>query len=369
MCPGVPTTRISSPSTSTTSPSARPSSPSRCAGSSARTGAPVSSAKRRAPAAWSGWPWVSSTSADPVARGPRGRTHGRRCPSSSGPGSTTTARDAPGSARTQVLVPSSVIGPGSGASTHAPPVPRPAAAPGVTSPITSSAGQLDADAPPRRRAAAAGPGRAALRSRRSTAAMSAQPGQLAQRDHRRRPHVQLAARARRPARRPGASRPPGPSRCRWPRALAGRELGDEEQRVVAARLALGVTHRDHGVQGAGSSRTPVSSSTSRTAVARRSASPGSRAPPGNTVIPAANAIDGTRRCRNTSNPSPSAPAAAASTVRGSRGGDRSGRTSADLDDELDLDRGVQRQHRHADRAAGVRCPRRRTPRRAARSRR
>ena len=46
-----------------TSPAASPSSPSRSAGSSARTDVPVSSAKRAAPSAWSGWPWVSRVSA------------------------------------------------------------------------------------------------------------------------------------------------------------------------------------------------------------------------------------------------------------------------------------------------------------------
>src|SRR5205807_2201279 len=61
VCPGVPSTRSSTPAAATTSPSTRPSSPSRKAGSSDRTVAPTSSPNSRAPSAWSGWPWVSST--------------------------------------------------------------------------------------------------------------------------------------------------------------------------------------------------------------------------------------------------------------------------------------------------------------------
>jgi hypothetical protein len=53
VCPGVATTRSSTPAAVTTSPSANASDPSTSDGSSARTGAPVSSWKRRAPPAWS----------------------------------------------------------------------------------------------------------------------------------------------------------------------------------------------------------------------------------------------------------------------------------------------------------------------------
>ena len=112
MCPGVATTRSSTPAAVTTSPSANASEPSTSDGSSARTGAPVSSWKRRAPPAWSWWRWVSSTS----ATGPCAAT-ARRCPSSSSPGSITTQSGASGARSTQVLVPSSVIGDGFSAST------------------------------------------------------------------------------------------------------------------------------------------------------------------------------------------------------------------------------------------------------------
>jgi hypothetical protein len=65
------------------------------------------SAKRAAPSLWSRWPWVSST----TSTGPHAATSARCC-SCSGPGSTTTQRSLPGARSTQVLVPSSVIGPG-----------------------------------------------------------------------------------------------------------------------------------------------------------------------------------------------------------------------------------------------------------------
>jgi hypothetical protein len=51
VCPGVATTRSSQPLAVSTVPAPNPSLPSRCAGSSAPTGAPVSSANRAAPAA------------------------------------------------------------------------------------------------------------------------------------------------------------------------------------------------------------------------------------------------------------------------------------------------------------------------------
>ena len=88
-------------------------------GRAARTGAPVSSANRAAPSAWSAWPWVSSVGGHPQ---PRGRRRRRARP----PGAARRAargrprrtRCDPGSSSTQVLVPSRVIGPGLGASTQ-----------------------------------------------------------------------------------------------------------------------------------------------------------------------------------------------------------------------------------------------------------
>ena len=91
-----------------------PRRPSRCCGSSARTPHPTRSAKAARPSEWSGWPWVSST----APTSPATAATASRCASSSGPGSTTTERRPPGSRSTQVLVPSSVMIPGLGASTH-----------------------------------------------------------------------------------------------------------------------------------------------------------------------------------------------------------------------------------------------------------
>src|SRR5215469_11099964 len=116
--PGVATTWISQPDAVIVSPGARPPLPSRYAGSAAWTGAPVIPANVAAPSAWWGWEWVSRILA---TRWPADVTWSwtrRRWDSSSGPGSTTTAWAEPGSAITQVLVPSSVIGEGFGASTH-----------------------------------------------------------------------------------------------------------------------------------------------------------------------------------------------------------------------------------------------------------
>ena len=88
--PGVATTRSSHPAAVTTSPSASPSGPSRRAGSAACTGAPVSSASRAAPAEWSGCPCVSTIFATRRSPATASACTRRRCPSSSGPGSTTT---------------------------------------------------------------------------------------------------------------------------------------------------------------------------------------------------------------------------------------------------------------------------------------
>ena len=111
VCPGVPSTRSSTPAAATTSPSASASDPSTSDGSSARTGAPVSSANRRAPPAWSWWRWVSRIS----STGPQPATRAR-CASSCSPGSTTTHVSRPGARSTQELVPSRVIGDGFSAS-------------------------------------------------------------------------------------------------------------------------------------------------------------------------------------------------------------------------------------------------------------
>ena len=54
------------------------------------TGAPVSSANRGAPSAWSGWPWVSSVRATRRPRPRRRRAPAAGAPRRSGPGSTTT---------------------------------------------------------------------------------------------------------------------------------------------------------------------------------------------------------------------------------------------------------------------------------------
>ncbi len=119
-------TRSSHPPASSTVPARKPSLPSRCAGSSAPTGAPVSSANRAAPAEWSRCPWVSTICVTRRSPAVAASSTRRRWSSSSGPGSTTVTADEPGSAITQVLVPSSVIGDGLGASTHqARPVPMP----------------------------------------------------------------------------------------------------------------------------------------------------------------------------------------------------------------------------------------------------
>ena len=109
--PGVASTRSSQPAAATTSPSPSASEPSTSDGSSARTGAPVSPAKRRAPAAWSWWRWVSRTS----VTGPCPAASSR-CSGWSSPGSTITHPSSPGARSTQVLVPSSVMGEGLGAS-------------------------------------------------------------------------------------------------------------------------------------------------------------------------------------------------------------------------------------------------------------
>ena len=83
--------------------------------------APATVGEARAPSLWSGWPWVSSTTATgadrPCVGGLAAAATAARWPACSGPGSTTTARP-PGAASSQVLVPSRVIGPGLGASTR-----------------------------------------------------------------------------------------------------------------------------------------------------------------------------------------------------------------------------------------------------------
>ena len=86
--------------------------------------------------------------------------------------------------------------------------------------------------------------------------------------------------------------------------LAVRQLGDEEVRVVAPRLGLGrhpATPTGCSCAAVAARRPPPRASRARRSP-DRSASAAPRAPPGKTVTPAANAIVGGRRCRNTSKP-------------------------------------------------------------------
>ena len=115
VCPGVPTTCTSRPSTSTTSPSPRPSAPSRCCGSRARTPQPDPLRERPGRLGVVGVAVGEQHDGDARRRTPRRRRGARP---SSGPGSTTTDREAPVSRSTQVLVPSRVIMFGFGASTQ-----------------------------------------------------------------------------------------------------------------------------------------------------------------------------------------------------------------------------------------------------------
>ena len=116
VCPGVATTVTSSPATATTSPSVR--SPSRAGSERAHRRAGRAPRTGRAPSAWSGWPWVSSVGATRSPRQATWSSTAAQVPLVQRPGSTTTHRCEPGSASTQVFVPSSVIGAGLGASTQ-----------------------------------------------------------------------------------------------------------------------------------------------------------------------------------------------------------------------------------------------------------
>ena len=77
-------------------------------------GSPCGDANSAATSEWSKWWWVSSTR--PTS--PSCSSSRSRCPSSTGPGRPRPTVEAPGSRSTQVLVPSSVIIPGFGASRH-----------------------------------------------------------------------------------------------------------------------------------------------------------------------------------------------------------------------------------------------------------
>ena len=195
--------------------------------------------------AWSGWPWVSSMRA---TRSPRAATcverRRRGAARRSGPGSTTTHRCDPGSASTQVLVPSSVIGPGFGASTQvaravtAPPdqpLPRHrahAAAAGSPRPVGPSAAHRAA----RTDATSAAPGPAPARPAAPGPARRRTPAALAARGHLLHAHDGRRQHQRAPGRRVPQQRRPGRSsrrgRPRWsgrrppgPRAAARRRTG------------------------------------------------------------------------------------------------------------------------------------------------
>src|SRR6201996_8969702 len=231
-------TRSSQPPAGPPSPSARPSSPSWWAGSAARTGAGVRPASRRAPAEWSSCPWVSRICAirrpDAAARS----TTRRRCPSSSGPGSTTRAAVDSGAAISQVLVPSSVIGDGFGASTQ---VARAEPEPSIPAPGPSVVIATLREAQPGLVAVQAddrppwgdGPVRA------QDGGNVGVGGQLAQGDPGRREHAQLPGLG---GREGGARTQPG-GPVRLPRAsrglLARGHGGHEEAGGAATLLGLG----------------------------------------------------------------------------------------------------------------------------------